>query len=368
MRSKLVILGATVILGLSTPSWADETRTAGMGPAGTETSPPQRGLGTPGVDEQGRSGRIHVVKSGDTLWDVSDAYLGTPWVWPAIWSENTDIENPHLIRPGDRLWITEGEIRRISAEEADRMMAGASVPAALADGLETGPPGRFRVADIETVGFVSSSQIQGLATIVDSTVERVWLGDHDSVILGLGEGEVSVGQRLEIFRQGPAVKDPQTRLPIGWETKVLGWAEVVEVHEETAVAMIRMSRGEIRRGDHVLPRPSVNSEIVVGTRPDVEGAVVHTPNDRFDMGSLDVVYLNRGAGQGLEVGSPLEVYRPIGTEFDEVRGDYRKLPDHVIGKLLVVATTPGTATAVVTHSTTEINAGDSFRGADSIGW
>ncbi len=94
-------------------------------------------LGEIGYDEQGRAGRIHIVVSGDTLWDISDAYLGTPWVWPSVWTDNRDIENPHLIVPGDRIWITAGEMRRVTAEEAERLLAGEPLsedqPASAAD-------------------------------------------------------------------------------------------------------------------------------------------------------------------------------------------------------------------------------------------
>ena len=60
-------------------------------------------LGPMGYDEEGQPGRIHVVVPGDTLWDISDAYLGTPWVWPSVWRENQGIENPHLIFPNDKI-------------------------------------------------------------------------------------------------------------------------------------------------------------------------------------------------------------------------------------------------------------------------
>ena len=64
-------------------------------------------LGAIGYDSEGNQGRIHIVVSADTLWDISDAYLGTPWVWPSIWQDNRrQVENPHLIHPGDRIWIT----------------------------------------------------------------------------------------------------------------------------------------------------------------------------------------------------------------------------------------------------------------------
>lgn len=49
--------------------------------------------------------REYVVKKGDTLWDISELYLNDPWHWPELWRLNDDIANPHLIYPGDRLYL-----------------------------------------------------------------------------------------------------------------------------------------------------------------------------------------------------------------------------------------------------------------------
>ena len=326
-------------------------------------------LGPVVTDAQGRQGRIHEVKRGDTLWEISDAYLGTPWVWPSVWKSNEEIQNPHRIYPGDKLFVSATEMRRLSPEEAARMLAGdGQAPAALADGMEAGAvvPKTYRVADIETVGFVSTEALRGAAAIVDSTVDRVWLGDHDSVIIGVGEGETQVGDRFDIFRTTNTVDDPETGVPVGHATLGLGWLEVQEVHPESSVAIIRVSRNEIRRGDRLLPRAQPGAEIPIGAKPEVDGRVVYTWADRIEIGGNDVVYLNRGESAGLQVGSPLEVYRAIGTGVDAAQEQAKQLPDHVIARLLVVATTGETATAVVTHSATEIEVGDSFRGSDTI--
>jgi hypothetical protein len=347
---------------------ADAATTTGE-PSDVATAAGIEQLGPVGYDAKGRAGRIHEVALGDTLWDVSDAYLGTPWVWPSIWKDNDEIENPHLIHPGDKIWVSPYEMRRVTDAEADMLLSGTpgDFPAALGDGMDMGGPREvYKFTWNQTTGFVTAEELAGSGSIVEALVPRIMLSDNTPVVIGFGEGEVSVGDRFEIFRPSDRVPDLDSGLLIGHSTLELGWLEVTEVHDDTATAVIRMSTDDIMRGDHIHPRVAPPSEIPVLAKPEVEGRILFTPNRRTEMAEHDVVYLDRGTEDGLAVGSPLEIYEQLGEGEDKVRERTVGLPDLVIAKLIVVDAGPENAVAIVTHSTHELGRGDHFRGSDSI--
>ncbi|BAI79782.1 hypothetical protein DEFDS_0274 [Deferribacter desulfuricans SSM1] len=45
----------------------------------------------------------YTVKKGDTLWDISGKYYNDYFLWPLLWKYNTDINNPDLIYPKQKL-------------------------------------------------------------------------------------------------------------------------------------------------------------------------------------------------------------------------------------------------------------------------
>ena len=60
----------------------------------------------------------YVVKKGDTWCDISSLFLQDPWLWPDIWHINPQIENPHLIYPGDQLALVQiGDQTKVTVTE-----------------------------------------------------------------------------------------------------------------------------------------------------------------------------------------------------------------------------------------------------------
>jgi len=334
-------------------------------------------LGEVGYDPSGNAGRIHVVVSGDTLWDISDAYLGTPWVWPSVWTDNRDIENPHRINPGDHIWITDSEMRVISQAEADAMRASGppGMPAAPSESTEFAGGGPLdaapvfaeqqmrRVSTREWVGLVSPDDLEAAASIVSRVPAQTLMAQMDQVYIGIGEGEVENGAEFDIIRKVEKVRDPESGRFLGYYVKSLGWIKVDEVHAESSLATIRMSAEEIEMGDRLIPRRPESMDIAIQPSPEeLEGMIAFFPESLVVIGPLDFVYLNRGTLDGLESGIPLEVVRGGESVDEEVHGTKVEIPRRVVAKLLVVDSQPDTSVALVSHTETDLIVGDNFRG------
>jgi hypothetical protein len=62
----------------------------------------------------------HVVKKGDTLWDLANFYLKNPFRWPEIFRRNTDVvKDPHWIYPGEVIMISGSEVKPEALARAD---------------------------------------------------------------------------------------------------------------------------------------------------------------------------------------------------------------------------------------------------------
>src|SRR5690606_318122 len=131
----------------------------------------------------------HVVKKGDTLWDLSAHYYGSPWAWPQVWSLNPQIENPHWIYPGDQLRTS-----RPTGSGGSSLDDNSAGGGGLIGRSRTVPAGTVFVRDH---GYLGDPERDVWGEVVGSNDDQMLLSDGGTIYLLMNEGvDVRLGQRL----------------------------------------------------------------------------------------------------------------------------------------------------------------------------
>ena len=345
-----------------------------------------------GVTPDGRKGQIYKVQKGDTLWGISQKYLGTPWIWPSVWKENeAKIANPHWIYPGDLVWISNGSMRKLTPEEAAALAAaaGQTPPAAPAADATPAPPAhtpaapqpieegdpfasldsvevttevKIEVPTIQGLSFVTEAELKASGAVMGNHDENVWVAQGQRTILSVGEGQGHVGDAFTIFRVRRTLHHPVTGEKLGYFVQVLGKAEITQLYPETSWARIIESWAEIQPGDRVVPFTEEPRSITeVRTGEDVQGQIVALQPYRQRIGDSDFVVIDAGTQQGMVPGRRLQAYRPAKEVRDPLTKNPLMVPDDVIGEMFVVKAGESTSVALVTRAQRDLHVGDSFR-------
>lgn len=343
--------------------------------------------GVRGVSPDGKSGWLHTVDPGDTLWDITETYLGSAWIWPSVWKDNGTIEDPHVIQPGDHIWITEKEMRRLTPEEVAQIrledpdapgvppakLGPTGEPAGTANDAASDPfaaldrSGRDlrEVIDfpgLHRMGFISPGEEAGSAAVLGSHDENYWASQERKTIVSVGEGKVHVGDLFTVYRTRKRVDHPETGVVLGYLVDRLGTAEVTEIHEESSFVRIVNSYSEIEPGDRLTPFVDEPTQFVTvyGGEPQ-EGVVAGMPIHRQYALRGDVIIIDRGAEAGVIVGNEFELFRAGKEVRDPVSTAKTLVPDDVIGRVVVLKTNETASLALLTHAQRPIRVGDHYR-------
>ncbi len=324
---------------------------------------------------------IHVVKKGDTLWDLCGNYYGNSWQWPRVWSYNPQIQNPHWIYPGDQVRMRPGTAVKSSAALSE-------------DGRGGGFVDRRALVPANTVflrnqGYIDDPKRDVWGELVGSREDQMLLSDGNNVYMILRPGvDVRLGQLLTVFR---SVRTPRAaggnRKVRGEIVKLLGSVKVDQWDPRTRIARGKIveSLDVIERGAKVAPLGR-RFDVVPPRRNDVnlKARVLTSVYPHVFMAANQLVFIDRGSVDGLEPGNRLfivkkgdtwrrslktsarsarervrtDVPESVVVETTPLHGDERRFPEEIIGELRVLRTREHTSVALVTVSHREISVGD----------
>lgn len=281
----------------------------------------------------------YTVERGDTLWDISERFLDSPWLWPEIWHVNPEIDNPHLIYPGDeiRLVYIDGE-PRLTVDRGQRTvrLSPEVREEELEPAISTIPMEAIRPF-LDRSRVVDEGTLEDAPYVVAGEDERVLASRGDNIyVRRLPEGD-NRSETFAIVRRGDPYVDPESDEVLGFEGRYLGDARVTR-QGDPGTARVTRSNREIRAGDRLLETTS--GAIRTNFQPrapegDVEGHIIDVMDGVSQIGQFDVVVLNRGSRDGLEEGNVLAVYKAGREVEDDIADETVTLPEERAGELIV---------------------------------
>ena len=194
--------------------------------------------------------------------------------------------------------------------------------------------------------------IKGVGRISSSPSGRSLFGESDYVYIKTDRA-ANVGAKFYIMRPTTLIKHPKTKLKLGYHVAVPGILEVVGTENGETKAKITKSFGDVLIGDMLEPFYEVEPVIEEESprRPDVSGFVIASHYMKLISGSYDILFIDKGKNNGLELGDILTT-----TTVDK----YNK--SRTSGIIKIINLKPTTATAIVKRSESAVSVGDEISG------
>ena len=345
----------------------------------------------------------YTVKSGDTLWGIAGYFLNDPWYWPEIWAKNPQINNPHLIFPGDIISLiyingqpvieisrngqvvssSAGTTAATQAMTSDNQVETNTFQQVFKDGplkqVKLSP--KIRSTNLkESIKTIPNDAIKQFTTKPQVVSLEQWenapyiVGSDDKhLILGQGNriyirGELDKEKlRYNIYRQGKRLKDPKTADILGYEVIYAGEASITK-YDDPASGRIVKARREIIIGDRLLVNDNTDLNNLFFPKPPetlVDGQIISLFDAISGIGQYQVAVINLGKRDGLVLGNILSTY----TQGETVRDRYEiqegkinvKLPNERSGIIMIFKTFDRVSYGLVLEATRVIRQYDQVR-------
>jgi hypothetical protein len=206
--------------------------------------------------------------------------------------------------------------------------------------------------------------------VVATQEGRVSLGRGDAAyVRGITNDKI---ENYHVFRPARPLYDPDDvdrKHPIAYEAFYLGILRMAKPGE-VATLRVQDSKQEIGVGDRLMPIERQALISYVPHRPDkpIEGRIVSIYEGVNQAGPRNIVTLNRGRADGVEIGHVLALLDTGATVRDvTVPGhEYIKLPDEWIGEVFVFRVFDHISYALIMQGAKPVKVGDRFTMPDDV--
>ncbi len=299
------------------------------------------------------SGFYYTIQKGDTLWDLSEHFFDSPWVWPDLWQKNQSIPNPHWIYPGNRIRVYRREGLGEIIEDA------APTPESMPTIKEEEKPSYFFYPAIDSIGFVKQDPVEPSGAIFSVKEDKFMISTGDLVyIRPSGKSQFKLGDQYTVFRKLKTIGSEETEVAFGVQHYMLGILEITSVKPKFSEGKIIKSFREIVVDDLLMPykKRSPNIELVE-SHNGLEGKIIVSEEGQKIFGDQSIVFINKGRKDGVRKGQIYNVYYQESRKLNPEQKEDVLLSPVDFGKILILHTEQTTAAALVTSAGKDIAPG-----------
>ena len=252
----------------------------------------------------------YVVKRGDTLWGIAKVFLRDPWFWPEIWQVNPQVQNPHLIYPGDTLRLVYIEGRpKILLQRGDAARVLPRVRSQPLEAAVTTIPYETVQAFMSKPSLLAQEQIKTAPYVLATRDLHVAMADGDTLYARGFTSPAQVGTHYNVVHVGDALIDQDDNRIVGYHGIFTGAGHVTRVGDPTTLIMTESAR-ETTAGDKLFAGGVDVPLDFIPSSPKVKikGRIMAVSDGVTIIGQYAVVAINRGARDGLAPGNVLAVF------------------------------------------------------------
>jgi hypothetical protein len=253
----------------------------------------------------------YTVRRGDTLWDIASVFLKDPWFWPEIWQINPQVENPHLIYPGDVLSLAYGGAGGNEASIRLTQAGAARLSPRLRSEELDSPIDTIQFANIAAFltrpGVITKDQALNSPHIVAFRDDHTVAGmGHEAYVRGIDGG---INSRYAVVNVAEPIRDIETNDVVGYQAIYVATAVVTRPGNPVAKTLLTEGTREANPGDRLI---SADASVPVTFSPhapltQINGQIISVIDGASHIGQFQVVVLNRGSNHGVDPGVVLAI-------------------------------------------------------------
>ena len=317
----------------------------------------------------------YTVQVGDTLWDIAATFLRDPWYWPEVWYVNPQVENPHLIYPGDVLALVtiDGQQRITNIRASTYRVSPSARVTPLSESITSIP--YEQIAAFLSKGLVlEKSQADQLPYILATRGDHMMASAGNDIYIRGGQPSAN-GTRFSVVHVGDELRDPDDNDLIGYQGIYVGEGSQSRGGDPATVSLTDTNR-EALTGDRLVPETVDIPLNFFPKAPDIniDGRIISVVDGVSLIGQYQVVVLNRGARNGLAPGDVLSVFQAGETVRDRyangsflggsggfMGGESVTLPDEEAGTIMIFKVYDRIGYGLVMEATSDIHVLDAVR-------